>query len=441
MKGAWAKVLMLVWSAALMDVIAHQRDESDVSSTLAPVDIWFEPEELTLIPEGDVVNITWYTTLEGVESVKFTVKDTMVSVVKSESNYTVMGTADPDGNYTFMGHVQAEALFIGYNTITMKLYNDNEEEIGEGSLKMTVQLSYQALTDAFTLALSIIVAIIYINMGCTLDFTVVKQIIKRPIGPAIGVVCQYGFMPLIAFGLAKLFFPDDSQLQLGMFLAGCCPGGGLSNMWTHLLGGSLNLSIMMTFVSTFIAFGSIPLWVLGMGPLIVDESDFVIPYTNIAVIALSAIVPCGVGVCIQKYLPRIAKIMKTLLTPFSIFNICFTLSFGIYANRYVFSILTWQIMLSGFALPFLGYLSGTVLAIICKRKFVDIIAISIETGVQNTSIAVFILKFTLEKPAGDLTVVVPALAYLSDSYSSAYRNWHQENLRLPQWFKQFRYKQ
>lgn len=61
----------------------------------------------------------------------------------------------------------------------------------------------------------------------------------------------------IAFGLGKLAFPDNPMAQLGMFMSGCSPGGGLSNMWTYLLGGSLDLSILMTFTSNIIAFGKV----------------------------------------------------------------------------------------------------------------------------------------------------------------------------------------
>jgi len=59
----------------------------------------------------------------------------------------------------------------------------------------------------------------------------------------------------ISFGLGKWLFPDSVPMQLGMFFTGVSPGGGASNIWTYLLGGNLTLSITMTTVSTFAAFG------------------------------------------------------------------------------------------------------------------------------------------------------------------------------------------
>ena len=54
--------------------------------------------------------------------------------------------------------------------------------------------------------------------------------------------------------MAKLV-TTDSAVALGIFVAGCCPGGGNSNMYTFLLNGDLSLSITMTTISTVSAMG------------------------------------------------------------------------------------------------------------------------------------------------------------------------------------------
>ncbi len=48
---------------------------------------------------------------------------------------------------------------------------------------------------------------------------------------------------------------DDILFRLGLFVLGCCPGGTGSNFWCILLGGDINLSITMTFISTIAALG------------------------------------------------------------------------------------------------------------------------------------------------------------------------------------------
>ena len=54
-------------------------------------------------------------------------------------------------------------------------------------------------------------------------------------------------------------------------------------------------------------------------------------------------------------------------------------------------------------LPWIGFAFGCSLARLTRRAPADVIAIAIETGVQNTGMAIFILWFTLDQPLGDLT--------------------------------------
>jgi sodium/bile acid cotransporter 3/5 len=54
-------------------------------------------------------------------------------------------------------------------------------------------------------------------------------------------------------------------------------------------------------------------------------------------------------------------------------------------------------------LPWLGYVCGWLAAHVFKQPPGDALAISIETGIQNTGIAFFLLHFSLEQPEADLT--------------------------------------
>ena len=59
-------------------------------------------------------------------------------------------------------------------------------------------------------------------------------------------------MPLLAFGLTKLFHLPD-ELAIGVILVGTCPGGTSSNVMTYLSKGDVALSAGMTAVSTVLA--------------------------------------------------------------------------------------------------------------------------------------------------------------------------------------------
>ncbi|KAK7070644.1 hypothetical protein SK128_006850 [Halocaridina rubra] len=194
----------------------------------------------------------------------------------------------------------------------------------------------------------------------------------------------------------------ELELRLGLFLNGCSPGGGASNMWTHLLDGSLDLSIMMTTVSTLLSFATVPLWVLTLGPVILASGNFVIPFGDIIITVVSLIFPCVVGIALQYFFPKVIPYCKKVLSPFSIFILVFIFTVGVYAYRYTFSIITWKSILAGLLLPLLGYILGLILAGIFRQSWKKCIAISIETGVQNTTIAVIILNVAIPPPVSNI---------------------------------------
>jgi predicted Na+-dependent transporter len=50
--------------------------------------------------------------------------------------------------------------------------------------------------------LALLVAVLMAGMGASLTLADFKAVLRRPRGPLIGLASQYGWMPLIAYGLA-----------------------------------------------------------------------------------------------------------------------------------------------------------------------------------------------------------------------------------------------
>jgi len=177
-----------------------------------------------------------------------------------------------------------------------------------------------------------------------------------------------------------------------------------------MFGGNLDLSVTMTAISTFAAFFMLPLWLFTLGATIFDEADIAIPYRKVCIYAFFLVIPLSIGLAISKWAPKLSKFLVKILKPMALCLILFILIFGVYANFYIFEMMTWQVFVCGMGLPWFGFLFGFTIAKILKRPTEDIIAIAIETGVQNTGMSIFILWFTLDQPAGDMTAIVPVAA-------------------------------
>ncbi|MBQ8988163.1 MAG: bile acid:sodium symporter family protein, partial [Prevotella sp.] len=86
-----------------------------------------------------------------------------------------------------------------------------------------------------------LLGVVMFGMGLTLNFQDFKIVFSRPKDVIIGCLAQFTIMPLLAWGLARLFGLDEA-LALGVVLVGCCPGGTASNVITYLAKGDLALS-------------------------------------------------------------------------------------------------------------------------------------------------------------------------------------------------------
>lgn len=198
-------------------------------------------------------------------------------------------------------------------------------------------------------------------------------------------------------------FPDSPEMQLGMFFTGVSPAGGASNGWTAVLDGNIDLSITMTTISTFAAFAMMPLWLFTLGKTIFDQGDIEVPYIHIFSYAIALVVPLAIGFLLSRYCKRVAAFLVRILKGFSGILLLFIIIFAIVTNLYLFELFSWQIVVAGMGLPYLGYCSGYLVAKLLKQPAPDCLAIAVETGIQNTGIAIFLLRFALPQPEADLT--------------------------------------
>lgn len=267
----------------------------------------------------------------------------------------------------WVGSFEVHGVFLGSTSAFAELIRPNvDSEIASNQLSLTVIRESRAIDHAFTGSVIVLVALLYINFGAALDLSKLKGIIKKPIGPAIGFCGQFLVMPLVSywysfniffpilshihldsiqlgFGLAYLLFPNRPDMQLGIFFTGCSPAGGASNVWTIVLGGNMDLSVTMTSISTIAAFAMMPLWIFTLGRVIFEQAELAVPYSNLAQYVAALVIPLAVGLLIQRYLPRVCRILVRILKPLSILLILFIVIFAIVTNLYLFELFSWQV--------------------------------------------------------------------------------------------------
>jgi hypothetical protein len=158
-----------------------------------------------------------------------------------------------ENNYSVTIDVIVLAKFVGFNELEVVM---NDTVIFQHRLRILRSSTEHILAKVFTAVTAIFIFFVTFLMGTQLSIDCIWQIMKRPVGPLTGFFCQFGVMPLVAYGLAKTILPsEDKALQFSLFAAGCSPGGGKSSFWTIIFNGNLDLSVSMTLTQTIGAMG------------------------------------------------------------------------------------------------------------------------------------------------------------------------------------------
>lgn len=252
--------------------------------------------------------------------------------------------------------------------------------------------------------LALMIAVIMLGMGASLtprDFT---SALRRPYGLAIGLISQYGFMPLIAFTLA-LTLPVSEPVKIGLLIMGCMPGGTTSNIFTYFSKGNLALSVLMTVNSTIFGVILIPLLlVLYATGLNVD-----IPAENIIVTLVLLLVPVAIGMAIRRWNANVGALVELGGSALGIIFIVFLLVSWVPRNWGFLLGTPASVFFGAIALGLVGFLCGYGLSRLLRLHPRNARTIALETGIQNGPLAVALVVLTFAGTQQQEILAIPVL--------------------------------
>lgn len=97
-----------------------------------------------------------------------------------------------------------------------------------------------------------VVQLVMFGMGTQMSLHDFSGVFKTPRGVVVGIVCHFSVMPLVGYGLTRLFdFPPE--IAAGVILIGSCSSGLASNVMAYIARSNLVLSVTVTAVTTLCA--------------------------------------------------------------------------------------------------------------------------------------------------------------------------------------------
>ena len=251
-------------------------------------------------------------------------------------------------------------------------------------------------------------AIIMLGLGASLTLSDFSRVIKNPKDFFIGFVCQLFVLPLVAY-LLIIILKVPTEMALGVMLIAAAPGGVTSNVLTKFADGDVALSVSLTAFISLVSIISVPIIVA----LAIDLFEISYVTKEISMIGISlkmffvVTVPVIIGMIIRHLtgdlMIRNLKIIQRI--SIALFFVVFA---AIYIEEWnnivsfltragtIALILNVTMMTIGF------YVAKFFASGVAQQR-----AISLECGLQNGTLAVFVGTQLFD----NVVYMVPTAAY------------------------------
>lgn len=243
------------------------------------------------------------------------------------------------------------------------------------------------------------IALAFIMFGVALGIRIedFRRIALRPKAFVVGEISQFVLLPAVTFvlvlALRKFITPT---VAFGMILVASCPGGNISNFITSLAKGNSALSVSLTAFSTVGAIVITPLNFAFWGGLYSSASHFLRPIEIPVIQVFQTVfillgIPLLVGLFVAWKFP---KFTTRISGPIRIGSIVFFALLVVLALANNFSIFLHYIgyifiivLIHNAVSLSAGYFAGSV----SQLQPIDRRTVAIETGIQNSGLALALL--------------------------------------------------
>ena len=269
------------------------------------------------------------------------------------------------------------------------------------------------------LALNITIAFIMFGVALDIKLKQFKDLMMHPKSVIIGVISQFFLLPAVTFIFVILLNPTPT-VALGMILIAACPGGNISNFMTSMAKGNVALSVSLTAISTVAATFMTPLNFALWGKLFVKHytnvaaNNYLVPididlWQMVQTVVILLGIPVMLGLLTAHFLPKFtAKIKKPIrklsIVIFIVFVIILLSANFDHFRRFIHLVFIIVLIHNGLALA-TGYYTATLF----KLPRIDRRTVTIETGIQNSGLALVLMFnpkiFPPELELGGMTII------------------------------------
>ena len=256
--------------------------------------------------------------------------------------------------------------------------------------------------------LNICLAIIMFGIALDLKKVLFVNILSAPKSLIVGLIAQWIALPFFTYLLILVLNPQPS-IALGMILVSVCPGGNISNFFSALAKANVELSIVMTCISSVLAILLTPLLLTFYGNLYAPTAEIM---TTVSLdwwevtrtILLIIVIPIILGQLFVRRFPSFADKIKGFLRLTSML-LFLLIVIGAFASNYDYFLAYIRLVFVFVLLHnLIAILSGLGLGKVMKLGTTDIKSLSIEGGIQNSGLGLLLI-FSFFSGLGGMAIV------------------------------------
>ena len=268
-------------------------------------------------------------------------------------------------------------------------------------------------------------AVIMTGLGLSLTLADFRRIFLYPKAMLIGLLCQMALLPVICYFIAKAF-QLPPEMAVGLMLLAAAPGGPSANLYSHMAKGDVALNVSLTAFNSLFSVISIAFWVnFAMVQFLAVDTYVPMQFGKVLEVCYIVILPVGVGMLIRSRYPSFSsRLEKPFKLASAIFLATIILLAGWKERAHLWQdaeIVGLAALLFNIACLGLGYFIPRMFRLSKKQA----IAIGMEIGIHNGSLAIYLALNVIGNPA----MTIPAVVYSIIMFLTAALFGYLVNLR------------
>jgi len=233
-------------------------------------------------------------------------------------------------------------------------------------------------------------AVIMMGLGLSLVVDDFKRVIVFPKAVGVGLACQVVVLPLACYGLVRVWGMDP-VLAVGMMLLSASPGGPTANLYSHIARGDVALNVTLTAVNSLVSIFTLPLIVnLSMAGLLASDQAIPLQFGKILEVCVMILIPVAVGMLVRHRAPGLASRLDRPVKALSAAFLVLVIILSILKEKDRIADAFRQVGLAALAFNLLSLATGYYAARLFRLGDRQAIAIGMEIGIHNGTLAIFI---------------------------------------------------